>query len=156
GLDLGEGHLDRVEVRTVRREEQHDGPRGLDGLPDAGGLVGRQVVKDDDVAWPEDRGQDLLDISEEGGPGHRSIDGHGRYYAVEGEAADEGRCLPMAVRHRGSATLAPERAAVHSRHLGRGPAFVDEDEALGVEVGLRLEPGAPPARYVRPALLGGV
>ena len=31
-----------------------------------------------------------------------------------------------------------------------------EIEALGIEIGLGIEPGAPPARYVRPVLFGGV
>ena len=55
-LDLGEGHLDRVEVGTVGRQEQDVGARGLDGLADGDGLVGRQVVEDDDVARPQGRG----------------------------------------------------------------------------------------------------
>jgi hypothetical protein len=62
----------------------------------------------------------------------------------------------MAVRYRGTAALASGRAAVHAGHLGRRPAFIDEDEAFGIEVGLGVEPGAPPARYVGPVLFSGV
>ena len=50
-FDLGEGHLDGVEVGTVGRQEQDAGACGLDGFSDGDGLVGRQVVEDDDVAW---------------------------------------------------------------------------------------------------------
>ena len=62
----------------------------------------------------------------------------------------------MAMRDWVAAALAFWRAAGHSRHLGRSPAFIDEDEALRIEVGLGFKPGAPPARYVRPVLFGGV
>ena len=41
-------------------------------------------------------------------------------------------------------------------HLGRGTGFIDEDQLLGVEIGLRLESGPMPARHVRPLLLAGV
>jgi hypothetical protein len=62
----------------------------------------------------------------------------------------------MPVRNRRPAALAPGSAAVEAGHLGGGAAFVDEDEALGIEVRLVVEPGVSPARYVRPVLLGGV
>ena len=86
----------------------------------------------------------------------RGLGPAGRDHAVEGEPADEGRGLPMAVRNRGAAPLASGRASIQAGHLGRRPAFIDEDEAPGLEVGLGVEPGLSPARYVRSTLLGGV
>ena len=62
----------------------------------------------------------------------------------------------MPVRDGRPATFASGRAAVQAGHLGGRATFVDEDEALGIEVGLAVEPGVSPTRYVRPVLLGGV
>jgi len=39
------------------------------------------------------------------------------------------------------------------RHLGGGPGFVEEDQSRRVEIELGLEPAAPPAQDVWPALL---
>jgi len=51
-LELGEGIFDRVEVGTVGRQVKQGGAARLDGTPDAGDLVGRQIVHDHDIAGP--------------------------------------------------------------------------------------------------------
>jgi hypothetical protein len=60
------------------------------------------------------------------------------------------------VRDGGPAAGAARRAAIAPCHLGRGAGLVDEDQPLGIEIGLRLEPGPAAAGYVRPLLLAGV
>ena len=62
----------------------------------------------------------------------------------------------MPVRDRRPASLAARRPAAEPRHLRRSPGFVDEDQVLGVEVRLRVEPGLAPGGDVGPLLLGGV
>jgi len=62
----------------------------------------------------------------------------------------------MAMWHRRPAPLAPRRSAVGARHLGGCAAFVDEDEAFGIEVRLPLEPSEAPSGYVGALLLGRV
>jgi hypothetical protein len=62
----------------------------------------------------------------------------------------------MAVRHGCAAAFAARRAAIKTRHLGRCPGLVDEDELLGIEAGLPLEPSFPGTLYVRALLLRGV
>jgi hypothetical protein len=42
------------------------------------------------------------------------------------------------------------------RHVGRGPGFVNEDQPLGVEIELAVEPGLPPLHDVGAVLFGGV
>jgi hypothetical protein len=42
------------------------------------------------------------------------------------------------------------------RHVRRGPRLVDEDQPLGVEIELAVEPGLPPLHNVGAVLLGGV
>jgi hypothetical protein len=120
------------------------------------GLAGGQVVEDDDVAGAERRCQDLFDIGQKGGPVHGAVEHHGRGHAIQAQRTHEGRGLPVAVGHRCPASLAAPRATVAPRPLGRGAGLVDEDQALGVQIGLRLEPGPAPAQNVRALLLAGV
>jgi len=43
-----------------------------------------------------------------------------------------------------------------ARHIGRGPGLVDEDETVGIEVGLPLEPLLPPLQDFGAVLLARV
>jgi hypothetical protein len=43
-----------------------------------------------------------------------------------------------------------------ARHVGGGPGLVDEDQSLGIEVELILEPLFAPGQDVGAILLGGV
>ena len=49
-LDLGEGLLDRVEVRRIGRQEPQPGAGASNRLSDRLGLVAGEIVEDDDVA----------------------------------------------------------------------------------------------------------
>lgn len=49
GLELGEGHLDRVEVGTEERQEQEPRADVAYGFGSTGALVARQVVENDHV-----------------------------------------------------------------------------------------------------------
>ena len=73
--------------------------------------------------------------------------------AQETEARDERRGLSVAVKEPHAQPLAPAAAPVRARHVRRGPGLVDEHELLGIEIGLRLEPGAALAQDVRTVLL---
>ena len=64
-LELGEEHLDRVQVGGVLGQEEEPRAGGADGLADRGALVRAEIVHDDDVAGPERRHQDLLDVEPE-------------------------------------------------------------------------------------------
>src|SRR6185437_3392840 len=59
-LELGEAVLDRIEVGTVGRQIEQDRIDGFDGLTDAGHLVGREIVHDDDIIRLQERAQHLL------------------------------------------------------------------------------------------------
>jgi hypothetical protein len=103
GLELGEGVFDRVEVGTVGRQVKQGGAARFDDIPDTGDLMGRQIVHDDDIAWPQGRSQHLLAPGEEDFAIHRLVDEHRRDHAGKGQSADEGDGLPMSVRDRGAA-----------------------------------------------------
>ena len=62
----------------------------------------------------------------------------------------------MAMRHGGSASFATRAAAEAACHLGVHPGLIDEDEPLGFQFGLAIEPGLPPPQNVGAALLGRV
>ena len=114
-LDLRERQLNWIEVGAVGRQEKHARAGGLNGFANGSGFVGWQVVQDDGVAGHERWGQDLLDISEEGGTVHGPIDGHGRHHAIKCQAANKGRRLPMAIREPGARQRSP---------LGARPYFL--------------------------------
>lgn len=59
----------------------------------------------------------------------------------------------MAVRHVGTAALTARSPTAQAGHLGRAAGLVDEDKALWIEIGLRLEPVTPPLQDVGALLL---
>ncbi len=73
-LEFGEGHLDRIEVGTIGRQEQEPCAFGEDGFLCRWAFVSRQIVGDDDVARPEGRDQLRLDIGLEDAPVHGRVD----------------------------------------------------------------------------------
>jgi len=62
----------------------------------------------------------------------------------------------MAVGDGGPTALAALGPAPRAGHLGRGPGLIDEDQLLGIEIGLGVEPGLAAEDYIGPLLLGGV
>lgn len=98
--------------------------------------------------------QGLLDPGLEDDPVDRAVDHEGRHDACAAHTGDQRGGFPVAVRHRHAQALAARAAAVSPGHVRAGPAFVDEHQALRVEVDLPLEPGLAPAQDVWPVLLG--
>ena len=62
----------------------------------------------------------------------------------------------MAVGHADAQAFAAAATAMRAGHLGRGPGLVDEDEAVGVEIDLAVEPRLAPLQDVGAILLAGV
>ena len=62
----------------------------------------------------------------------------------------------MAMWHAQPQPLPARTAAMAAPHAGAGPAFVDEDQAIGVEVELPLEPGLALDHDIGALLLTGV
>jgi hypothetical protein len=62
----------------------------------------------------------------------------------------------MSMRDGGPASLATWRASVKARHLCIGAGLVDEDETVGIEIKLALEPRLAGGVYIAAALFGGV
>ena len=106
GLELGEGHLDRIEVGRVLGKEQKPGAAIAQGLGGAGALVDGEIVQDHDVAALERRRELALDVEVEGVAIHRAIDHPGRDEPVAAQAGDEGLRVPTAERRFGAEPLA--------------------------------------------------
>lgn len=156
GLELGEGHLDGVEVRRVWRQEQEPRADLLDCLAHAADPVGRQIVHDHDVAGSKLRCENLLGIGEEGWPVHGAVEEHRCCHAGQSQAGGEGGGLPMAVGNSGSASLAAWCPASQPGHLRGRRGLVDEDQLFGIEVELTVEPGYAAAQDIGALMLGGV
>ena len=85
-FDLGENLLDRIHVGAVGRQEPSFGAGRLNGLADAGDLVGAKVVHEDDVSFAQGRCEGLFDIGAE-------------FLAVDGtiEDAGSGEAVPVSI-----------------------------------------------------------
>jgi hypothetical protein len=155
-LEFGEELLDRIEVRTVRREvEKHRSAR-LDGLADAGNLVNADVVHDDDVAALESWSKDLFDVGQEALAIHRPIQQQGRRDAIVAQRRYEGRCFPMAMRYLADEPFTARSATVATGHVCGCTGFIDEHELSRIESHLHLAPCLTRRCDVRPILFGRV
>lgn len=150
-LQLGEGHLDRVEVGAVGREVEQPGAHGLNALADAANLVGRQVVEHDGVAGLEGWGERVGHIGAEGLPVHRTVEHPRCGDAVAAQGRRDGGGLPVALTHAHPTALAGRRTSVAAGHGGVGGCFIDEHEAIRIDVELALEPRLARSPYIRAA-----
>src|SRR5713101_7302918 len=152
-LDLCEGLLDRVEVGGVFGQEPQAGfdspEHGDDGLS----LVAAQVVKNDDVAGPQGRDQNLLDIGSEAFAVDRAIEDAGGGKPIEAQRTQESEGLPAPLRSKADQALAFGSPAAERCHIRPDPGLVDEDETLVVEAPLPGLPALAPLRDVGPAAL---
>jgi len=155
-LELGECHLDWVEIGRVWRQVAQCCAYGLDRSAHGVRLVGGQIVHHDDVAGPEGGSQHLLDPRQERRPVHGTIEHCRRGHASKPEAADECRRLPMTVRDRSQTAGAAQGPPAQPGHLGRRAGLIDEDEALRIELCLCGAPGLSLRGDVGSVLLAGV
>ena len=102
------------------------------------------------------RREDMGDIGFEPLAVDRAIEHHRRDHTVEPETGDQRRRLAVAVREAHAQPLAPRAASMAARHVRRRPGLVDEHQPLGIEIGLRLEPGPALPQDIRTILLDRV
>lgn len=151
GFELGEHHLDGVEIGAIRRQEQQAGPDLTDGLPGFLSLVASQIVEDDDVALCQRWDERLL----EPGGIDRAVQNQRRHDAVVPQPSQEGQRLPMAVGNLGQIGLATRTPAAGPGHVGLHPGLIDEDQALWINPVLMSLPACPEPGQLRPILLLG-
>ena len=68
GLEFAVRQLDGIEVGRVRRQISNRCPHLRNRFPDAGRLLGFEIIHDDNVIAPERREEALFDLSEEHAP----------------------------------------------------------------------------------------
>ena len=129
--------------------------RPLDGLADAGDLVGRRGCPSPRrrrarAPAPGTARHRRGTTSPVIGPSSTS----GAMKPVLPQAGDEGGGPPVAVRRGVDQALAPRAAAVAARHVGGGAGLVEEDEARRVHVALPAAPAPALGGDVGPVLLG--
>ena len=75
---------------------------------------------------------------------------------MEAQAGYKGCRLPIAERCRINASTTLGCTSIVSRHVGRGPGFIDKDQPFDVHPWLRFTPGAARGLHVLALLLAGV
>src|ERR1700745_571835 len=99
-----------------------------------------QIIHDDDVAATEGWCEALLDVREEDGAVHRSINHEGSDNPVVAQAGDERDCFPMSKRN-GCAPRPPARPPPSEpHHVCAGSGLVDKPQPSGVKHALLSYP----------------
>lgn len=137
-LELGESHLDWVEIGTVRRKEQEPSPALLQDRLRLFALVAGEIVENDNVAGLQGWAELGLDIGLKDRAVHRLVDDPGRGQAVAAQAGDEGLRSPVAEGRFGFQASADTSAPAKTGHLGGGAGLVKEDEPVGFLTQARL------------------
>ena len=114
-----------------------------------------EIVHDNDVARPEHRHEQLLDIGTEASAVDRAVEDAGCHQPVAAQGSEEGQRLPMAVRREAAQTLTSLSPAAQRGHVGLDPGLIDEDQPPRVETCLQGAPALPPAGDVGAGLLKG-
>ena len=154
-LDLGEGLLDRIEVWRIGWQIPQSRTGSADHLADSGRLVRAEIVHHDDVAGFECRHEKLLDIGSEAFAVDRAVEDTRCGEPITAQRAEEGERAPVAVRGKAPEAFAPRPPAPKRRHVGLDPGFVDKDQPLRIETGLKGSPALAPPRYIGAGLLKG-
>ena len=154
-FEFREGQLDGIEIRAVGGQIAHARPAGLDERGHRGGLVDAEIIEDDDVTRREFGTEHLADVSGEYFHIGRAFDEERSVDALEPQGRDEGRSLPVAMRHGANTTASFGAAPIKAGHLRVECRLVDEDQPPLVPVGLLPTPQRAGRGHVRPVLLGG-
>ena len=142
-IGLGSG-----EYFGKNRQEEELGSGRADERPNDLATVAADIVQDDDVALPQGRQQNLLDIGGEAFAVDRAFEQPGRGDPVVPQCGQERHGPPAAGRDLADQAAAARRPAAQRRHIGAGPGLVNEDQAAGIDAVLVLDPLRPPARDV--------
>jgi hypothetical protein len=156
GFQLREGEFDRIEIRTVGRQEAELSADGFDRRAHRRLFVDGEIVEHDHLAAAKRGHQHLLHVGEKRRIVDRSVeDGRGGE-AVEAERRDDGVRLPTTAGGVIAQACAAQTATVPTQQIRRDPAFVQKQ--ILRDVAERLPPlPLPPGRgHIRPTLLVGV
>ena len=145
-----------TQIGRIGWQIEHPGADCGDGLLDPLHFVAAEVVEDNDVACLKCGAQELLDPSQEQLTIHGPVDHHGSGQLTVTQASDKGRRLPITERRRSDASTALGSTAIASRHVGRGPGFIDKYQLFDVHPRLIFTPRASRCLNVLALLFAGV
>lgn len=152
-LELGEHHLDGIEVGAVWRQEKEVCADIPDRIAGRLSFVTSQIVEDNDIAGLQSWHQALLDPCGKGNAIDGPIEDEGGNNAVATQAGQKGQRLPMTVRNFCDERLSALTPAAGARHVGLDPGFVDEDEPVRIKPMLMGLPSHPEPGHLRAVLL---
>ena len=114
-----------------------------------------EIVHDDDVAWLEDRYQQLLDIGAKALAVDRPIENAGCRQLAAAQCTEECQGAPVAVRRKRPQASTLGSPASDGSHVGFDPGFINEDQPLRIEMMLQGLPPLSPTGDVRARLFKG-
>lgn len=153
GFQLCEDLFDGIEVRAIGRKVQQVHSGIFKTLANAGDLVGRQVVDDDDAPGLHLRDKALFEPLPKDEPGHRAREQLRSQDTIVHKPSHKGRCHPVTMWVFCNELLAFITPAVGARHRRVGAGLIDKNKAGEVQICLRCLPQLACQGDVRPILL---
>lgn len=155
-FQLRKRELDRIEIRTVGRQELQSRPALLDGGAHLGLFVRREIIEHDHVARLERRREDLFDVRQERRVIDRPVKDRRRREAVEPQGDDDGVRLPVTAWRVIAQPRAARAASIAAQQIRRDAALVEKEIVPHVAQRLDAAPVAARSRNVRTTLFVGV
>src|SRR5271157_6012678 len=144
-LELGEDLLDRVQVRRIFRQEEKLRSGLSDGAAHSLAAMTAEIVHDNDFAGIERRNQALPDPGEKDRAVDRAVEETRRCDAIVAQRRYEGHGFPALEGRLADHSAAARSPASKRRHVGLGPGFINENQALGIDAVLIGAPLLAPA-----------
>ena len=154
-FEFSEGHLDRIEIGAVGRQEQEARAGVGDEARRFIALMARQIVEDHRVALAQHGEKDLLDIGLKALGVDRPVEHEGRNQPLAGKARKKRCRLPMTIRGLADGAYTDVRPGITTRHRGGCPSLVEKNEPAAKAL-LRVPPGLPALSDVGTPLFAGV
>ena len=142
-LELGKGHLNRVEIWTVWRKEQEPGAALLQDRLSFAALVAGEVIENDNIARLQCGSELGLDIGVEDHPVHGFVDNPRRGHAITSQAGDEGLSSPMTKGRFGMQPSPSACTPAQPCHLGGRACFIEKDQPMDLLTHQGLAPRLP-------------
>jgi len=152
-FDLGKGLLDRIEVGRIWRQVPQPGTGGADHAAEHGCLVASEIVHDDDITALELRNKLLFDVGAKAFAVDGAVEHTRGGELVAAESGEEGQGAPVSLWREAAQPIALWPPSAQRRHISLDPGLVDENQPLGVKMGLLRPPAPSPAGNIRAGLL---
>lgn len=153
-FDLGEELFDGIKVRAVRGQEEELCPCLSDSATYRQAFVAAEIVEDDDVSRRQGPNEFLLDIGQKGIGVDRPVEDPWCIEPVVSEGCDKSHRSPMSVGDMGDQAFASFAPAPERSHIRLHPGFINEHEAIRIDLALMALPPFTLTGQLRPVLLG--